>query len=643
MDRARTAEGFVVAVQHFPVGARHRCAQGVSLTQDGVEVADDQDLLARCILAQEGDHALLRVVRHDPLEAFPAVIDLPERRMLFVEGVQGLDVVLQLGVLVVAQQHPVQLLVLVPLGELAELLAHEQQLLAGVGHHVAEEGAQVGELGLVLTGHFIDEAPLAVDDFVVADGQHEVLAEGIEEAEGDFVVVAGAEERVGLHVAEHVVHPAHVPLEVEAQAAVRCRLGDHRPGRGFLRDHVLVGVAAQDGIVQLAQERNGFQILLAAVLVGLPFTLLAVVVQIQHGGHGVHAQAVDVVLLQPVQCAGDEEALHLAAAEVEHHGTPLLVLAALGVRVLVAGLAVEPVQAELVLREVRGHPVHDDADAGGVELIHKGHEILGGAVAAGGGKIARDLIAPAAVKGIFHDRQQLDMGVAHLGDVRDKLVGQLGIVVGDILALGLPAARVHLVDVHRAVDDIGLLLGLLPCGIVPRKAVQVVDLAAVGRPGLGVEGIRVSLVDKVARAGGHAVFVNVIFLHAGDEQLPDRVLIHLVHRVAARLPAVEIAHHADGGGMRCPDAEHDTGLSGAGLDVCTEVAVCFAVIALLEQIDRQIRWIRMDFFFRRFHKQLLPVQAAEGPIPFYSLILKNFGIFFKAFSGKCTIIFSRIF
>jgi hypothetical protein len=51
----------------------------------------------------------------------------------------------------------------------------------------------------------------------------------------------------------------------------------------------------------------------------------------------------------------------------------------------------------------------------------------------------------------------------------------------------------------------------------------------------------------------------------------------------------------------------------------------------------------MDFFFRRFHKQLLPVQAAEGPIPFYSLILKNFGTFFKAFSGKCTIIFSRIF
>ena len=69
------------------------------------------------------------------------------------------------------------------------------------------------------------------------------------------------------------------------------------------------------------------------------------------------------------------------------------------------------------------------------------------------------------------------------------------------------------------------------------------------------------------------------------------------------------------------------------------------ILAMAQELSDMKKpvWIRMDFFFRRFHKQLLPVQAAEGPIPFYSLILKNFGTFFKAFSGKCTIIFSRIF
>ena len=612
VDCAGTAELCIVAVQDLLVGACHRCAQSVALAQDGVEVAHHKDLLAGSVLAQEGDDALLRVIRHDPLETLPAVIHLPEGGVLLVEGVQGLDVGLQLGVLIVAQQHPVQRLCLVPLSELAELLTHEQQLLARVGHHVAEEGAQVCKLGVVLAGHLVDQAALAVHHLIVADGQHKVLAEGVEEAEGDLVVVAGTEERVSLHVAEHIVHPAHVPLEVEAKAAVRSRLCDHGPCSGFFRNHVLVGVTAQHGVVQLAQESNSLQIFLAAVLVRLPLALLAVIVQIQHGCHRVHAQTVDMVLLQPIQCAGDQEALHLAAAEVEHHGAPLLMFAALRIRVLVAGFAIKVVQAELILREVSRHPVHDHTDAGGMELIHKGHQVLGGAVAAGGCKIAGDLIAPAAVKRIFHDRQQFHMGIAHLCDIRDQLVCQLGIIVGLAALLHLPAAGVHLVNIHRAVDHISLFLCCLPCIIVPRKTTDIVDLAAVGRAGLGVERIGIGLIDQITCAGGHAVFINIIFLHARDEQFPYGIAIHLAHRVAARLPAVKVAHHADGYSMGCPHAEHHTCFTGTCFHVCAKVAVCFTVIALFEQIHRQVRCIALDLLLGRFHRLLLPVQMHKA-------------------------------
>ena len=58
VDSASTAERLVVAVQDLLVGAGVRCAQGVALAQDGVEVADHEDLLAVCILAQEGHDAL---------------------------------------------------------------------------------------------------------------------------------------------------------------------------------------------------------------------------------------------------------------------------------------------------------------------------------------------------------------------------------------------------------------------------------------------------------------------------------------------------------------------------------------------------------------------------------------------------------
>jgi len=244
-----------------------------------------------------------------------------------------------------------------------------------------------------------------------------------------------------------------------------------------------------------------------------------------------------------------------------------------------------------------------------MQLIHKGHQVLRGAVAAGGCKIAGDLVAPAAVEGIFHHRQQLHVGVAHILDVRDELIRQLRIVVGHIALLHLPAADVHLVDIHGAVDHVRLFLGCLPGIVVPGKARDIIDLAAVGRAGLCVERIGVGLVDQVARAGGHAVFINVIFLHAGDEQFPHGIAIHLAHRVAARLPAVEVAHHADGHSVRSPHPEHDTGLARARFHVRTEVTIRFTVIALLEQIHRQVRCIALDLFFSRFHRLLLPVQV----------------------------------
>ena len=50
------------------VGHAHR----VAFAQDGVKVADNQEHLALGVPAQERDHALFVIIRHDPLEPFPA-------------------------------------------------------------------------------------------------------------------------------------------------------------------------------------------------------------------------------------------------------------------------------------------------------------------------------------------------------------------------------------------------------------------------------------------------------------------------------------------------------------------------------------------------------------------------------------------
>ena len=56
-------------------------------------------------------------------------------------------------------------------------------------------------------------------DLVVRQRQDEVLAEGVEQRERELVVVVAPVDRVLLEVVEHVVHPAHVPLEAEAEPA----------------------------------------------------------------------------------------------------------------------------------------------------------------------------------------------------------------------------------------------------------------------------------------------------------------------------------------------------------------------------------------------------------------------------------------
>ena len=225
------------------------------------------------------------------------------------------------------------------------------------------------------------------------------------------------------------------------------------------------------------------------------------------------------------------------------------------------------------------------------------------------------------------------MGVTHFGDIRDQLISQFGIVVGYIALLHLPAASVHLIDVHRAVDDVGLLLCCLPCFVMPDKAVQVKDLAAVGRPCFCVERIGVGLEDQLPCTGRDTVFVNIIFLHSRDKQLPDRISVDLAHRVTARLPAIEVAHHADSRGMRSPNAEHHARLSTTLLNVCAKIAVRLAVVALLEQVYRKIGRISVDFFFNRFHKQLLPVQTADSLYLLLSYI-KDFLRIFQGFFRK---------
>src|ERR1700722_18182423 len=182
-------------------------------------------------------------------------------------------------------------------------------------------------------------------------------------------MMIAAMDRILGHVVERVVHPSHIPFVGEAQAAARDRSADARPGGRFLCYHHRARTPLRDHCIEMAQETDRFQIFAAAVNIRNPLAFLATVIAIKHGGDGVDAQAVNMEMLQPVECAGDQKSLHLAPAKIVDVGIPVAMNSLARIEVLIERGAVETGETMWVVRKMRRHPVENYADAGGMQRV----------------------------------------------------------------------------------------------------------------------------------------------------------------------------------------------------------------------------------------------------------------------------------
>ena len=134
-----------------------------------VKVDDDDEVVLGVIpLAHEADDRLFGVIRVDPLEALLRIGVLPKRRVLVVEPVERCHKPLLVRVaLVLLGQEVLDALIVAPLDELRDLVAHEVELAPAVGHLVEGERPHAGELAPVVAGLTGDERALAVHDLVV--------------------------------------------------------------------------------------------------------------------------------------------------------------------------------------------------------------------------------------------------------------------------------------------------------------------------------------------------------------------------------------------------------------------------------------------------------------------------------------------
>ncbi len=346
-------------------------ADAEALPKDGGKATGDGEGIALVgAFAKEAEGALIGVGAIDPLEGVGVDIAGGEAGDFSIDAVEvayGLADAFVIGEL---QKVPVEGAVVTPFAGLPEVATHEECFLARPKPHEAVEAAKLaGFIGDRLAGHFVEHGAFAVDDFVVGVDLDEVFGVLVEHTEGELMVLKLPVYGVLRHVGEGVVHPAHVPLEVEAEAAVGDGLGDSGKGGGLFGDHECAGVFLVDGFVDCAEKVDGLKVFASAIAVGDPLPFFARVVEVEHRGDGVDAESVDVVALAPGKCAGDEKGAYFVAPVVKDEGAPVLMKALTGIGVFVECGAVEVGQGKAVCGEVSGYPIHDDAEAVLVEDV----------------------------------------------------------------------------------------------------------------------------------------------------------------------------------------------------------------------------------------------------------------------------------
>ena len=341
----------------------------------------------------------------------------------------------------------------------------------------------------------------------------------------------------------------------------------------------------------MLEELDGLEVFIAAVLVGDPLAVPAAVIQIQHGSDSIHAQAVDVIFIQPVEGIGPEEIGHLVHLIIEDLGTPVRVLSLAGVRMLVQRLSVKIRKAVSISREVGRNPVQNDADALLVQIVDKIHEFLRAAVAGGGGIVAGYLVTPGSVKGMLGNAHELHVGVAHLQDIVGQLVGSFHIVIVAVLFLAhllAPGTDVTFIDGHGGLQDVILCPRAHPLVIAPGKSGDVRGFGRGARTVFGRITVGVRLVENLAGLCGDGVFIELFRLQAGNEDFVDTAVGQQCHGRGFRIPAVEIAYQMNSRRVRRPDSEVIAGLAPVNGRVRAQLVVDFIMPAFTEQVAVQL-------------------------------------------------------
>ena len=459
---------------------------------------------------------------------------------------------------------------------MAELVAHEVEVALAAradGHqadHLVQRDGTVHD-------HVLARAVHAGVHFLVRQAEHDGLVAhqrlvvGLRVADDLLLIAAG--DQFPVHLADlpvavlllldrldEEVRQAHGQAVVKADAAVLDGQAHARHGAHVLRDGdgaLLVAVNQVAG-----QHEVGHR-----VHIGVHGEVLRVageggaqtVIVIEHAGHAVKAEAVEMILVHPELDVGEQEVQNARAAVVKALAAPGRMIALAARMEELVHRAVKAVDAlGGVLNRMGMHQIQQHGQAKAVRLVDERLELVRRAVPGGRGEEVAHLIAEARVIRMLHDGHQLHGVVAVRLDARQDVRHELQIGAHALLF------RRH-TDVGFIDDGRDVLRGP-ELFVRPRKRLA-------RAPDHGVEAVGLLVLLDVAGIErntvlGHAVLMGHSHLVAGemldgvralDLNLPVAVA-HGRHGMRRAVPAVEIADQVHLLGSRRPLTVHPAAL-----------------------------------------------------------------------------------
>ena len=458
---------------------------------------------------------------------------------------------------------------------MAELVAHEVQVAAvdrgrrrEADHLVQGDAARDGAALVVLAEmpvHVrVDEAE---NDRLVAD---ECLIVALAVRDGLFAGAAVRElppdtGRMPVLIfflldrLDPEVRDVHGEAVVKAIAAILEWRSEPRHAADVLSDRDGLRIDLVDEAVREREVADGIVILMAVEIVAVSVEILAeTVAVIQHGRHAIKAEAIEMVLFEPVFAVRKQEMQHVILAVIEAEAVPgrmEMAVARIEVLVRVAGEVAESLC--LIAGSMAVDDIHDDGDAHIMRRIDEFFQLLRRTEARAGGKERADVIAEAAVVRVLLDGHDLDGIVAVLLDAGQDIVLELR-VGADLLRIAAHADMAFVNEQRVAVRVEHAMMPMIMLFRIPHlcredfRLLILHDALAPGRDALPRAARPVDL---------HLIQVAMLHRLGRQFQFPvSRIADFLTAVFLDLFPVVEIADEIDIQCMRRLLAEHPAAL-----------------------------------------------------------------------------------